>query len=142
MTEDKVLDKLLNWIGNKLSKPISYDENNISVTRTDLIEGGYYIPQSNGLMTVVFNPKASGSYESCYLFIEKNNIREYLASFRDNTGGLEIKTVPMLKGAKYTLKSLSGGSSITVIEFPFDRVGGVTDVTIIVLPDKKGVILC
>lgn len=126
MTENKILDKLMNWIGNKLSKPISYDENNISDMRTDLIEGGYYIPQNNGLMTVVFNPKDSGNYEGCYLFIEKNNIREYLANFSTNIGTLEIKTVPMLKGAKYTLKSLSGGSLITVIEFPFDRVGAVT----------------
>lgn len=122
----------MNWIGTKLSKPISYDKSKFKLHEWNAVVGGSYVPTYDGM--VIFRLIPSAYPSACYIYTKGTSI--------STTGENATLMAPMVKGVDYRIDHVDSVSRIEVFEFPFDRLGGAVTRLLQLLSSRMEVVAC
>lgn len=141
MTENKILDKLMNWIGSKLSKPVSFDKSKFKLHNWNAVIGGSYVPTYDGM--VIFRLIPSAYPSACYIYTKGTSIGESnIVNLISTVGENATLMAPMIKGVDYRIDHVDSVSRIEVFEFPFDRLGGAVTRLLQLLSSRMEVVAC
>ena len=141
MTENKILDKLMNWIGSKLSKPVSFDKSKFKLHNWNAVIGGSYVPTYDGLVIFRLIPSAYPAF--CYICTKGTNIGENnIVNLVSVAGENATLMAPMIKGVDYRIDTVDNVRVIEIFEFPFSRLGGAVTRLLQLLSSRMEVVAC
>lgn len=122
-----MLDKILDFIADKLAKSPSYKPaKSVNITPT---KGTKWTATEDGMMIIRMSPTQSGISCYCYINYEHPNAPEtaggYGIVYVISTAGNQVtQCVPMVKGATYSIFDMANVDKVTFLTFPFEKIGG------------------
>ncbi len=124
-----MLDKILDFIADRLSKSITYKP--IESTTLSPSKGAKWTATEDGMMVIRMAPTASGVNSYCYVDYKHANAPETAGGFGmaylfTPAGNNVTQCIPMVKGATYSIFDIANVSKVTLYLYPFEKIGGGT----------------